>query len=301
MALRARTVHPRPRRALKSAQTREERLPRFQQSEPPQLFPRRQTRTDAREWQRRSPSSYVPAVHHLQAHHLRGLSVPSSGSSSTGDWVTRTEGLQLATPSPAGSPQEYQSGWGGDDPGEYSQEVRLGTSARETTWLYKLTQGRVLSQVDHMDADSPSLPDHSHLYAPPHPHQYQHLTSTHFGPPPPCPPSSPRQSSAIPPHYAPPLFYNLAGSSTSLSRSSSSNENESLAGSPHPLSHSSDYPFAAANIPQRRYLPTVPAQRVTMGYRPDCEKCVARVPGHYSHLTQSTSSPTAASSPMGRW
>lgn len=25
-------------------------------------------------------------------------------------------------------------------------------------------------------------------------------------------------------------------------------------------------------------------QRVAMGYRADCEKCVARVPGHYSHI-----------------
>lgn len=96
-------------------------------------------------------------------------------------------------------------------------------------------------------------------------------------PPPPCPPSSPHAthlpyphhlSALSPPHQPPSLFANLTGSPHSSSASSGEMEVE-----PRGLEQ-----VLCPTSPQRR------GTRVTMGYRADCDKCVKRVPGHYSHI-----------------
>lgn len=101
------------------------------------------------------------------------------------------------------------------------------------------------------------------------------------------------------PHHAPPLHLNLAGSphATGMSRSSSSSSDSSLSLSPHHMRnppsflHQQQLPSQPqlTSTPQDAPMPPNPQRRqggwrITFGYRPDCQKCLDRVPGHYSHV-----------------
>ncbi|GAA5932703.1 uncharacterized protein JCM15063_002181 [Sporobolomyces koalae] len=111
-----------------------------------------------------------------------------------------------------------------------------------------------------------------------------------------------------PPHDAPPLYRHLAGSPPprdshlirlDMSRTSSSNSSCSSHVPPgfqvppppsgpflDPDDHMMD-PTTTSHQHHETPPPTQPTKRgwkVTMGYRPDCEKCLQRVPGHYTHV-----------------
>lgn len=96
------------------------------------------------------------------------------------------------------------------------------------------------------------------------------------------------------PHEAPPLHMNLAGSPHGMSRSSSSSADSDMPMGLSPrlkhVSHAQD-PFRSSvsqTMPHEVPMPPSPPRRqgwkVTFGYRSDCQKCIDRVPGHYSHV-----------------
>ena len=101
------------------------------------------------------------------------------------------------------------------------------------------------------------------------------FASHHSTPPPPAPPSSP-----VPPHRIPPLYANLAGSPVSQSLSRSSSSTDASMSDPVMDPHEVRLPTSPQRRPRSHDGPAF-----SMGFRADCDKCVARVPGHYSHLT----------------
>ncbi|GAA6016575.1 hypothetical protein JCM11491_006001 [Sporobolomyces phaffii] len=253
---------------------------------------RRQSQSPSPPSKRRAPPSYVPSIYSpvptsasaLPDFH-RSLSLeasyggtPASERSSPGlDWMQRTQDLQLAT--------------GGD-------------TAMDPRPVRDLDCHR-----HELDEDDPHTLAYSPLPAMP---ISRSATSSPFPPPPP-----PRA-----PHDAPPLHYHLAGS-PSMTRSSSSTSllagggttsasaivGHSSAGQtvhpyPPPIAtqamsyeSSSNHPdpdhddvvmdSAGAPPPGASHGAAGGARgswKVTMGYRADCEKCLARQPGHYTHI-----------------
>lgn len=151
-------------------------------------------------------------------------------------------------------------------------------------------------QMDAMDADDPTSLDHPPRSAV----DFLHHSHPRFNQSSLDRTSS--SSSTLPPHaphHAPPLHLNLAGSphATGMSRSSSSSSDSSLSLSPHhsrtglhqPQQHQHQQPQQSSPMPQEVPMPPSPQRRqggwkVTFGYRSDCQKCLDRVPGHYSHV-----------------
>ena len=114
-----------------------------------------------------------------------------------------------------------------------------------------------------------------------------------------------------PPHYLPPLGYNLAGSppppSTSsqfdsprfISRNSlysgSISPEQEMRMTPPPeatfgrvefndRSNSNNYEESSIMRRENSIPKGKPGFKVTMGYRADCPRCLAHEPGHYQHL-----------------
>lgn len=145
-------------------------------------------------------------------------------------------------------------------------------------------------QMDSM-MDSDDLPSHPH---PANAHSSQaHLHSAFAQPN-----SSRAYDPTAQPHHAPPLHFHLAGCpqpdavSAGLSRSSSASSNSSMSLSPHHnrtgyhQQHHRQPPPLAEEVP----MPTMAQKKtgggwkVTFGFRHDCQKCLDKVPGHYSHV-----------------
>ncbi|KAL8283613.1 hypothetical protein RQP46_005408 [Phenoliferia psychrophenolica] len=222
---------------------------------------------------RRVPSSYSPAIYsHFPPHLNRALSSSSSGASSPHDWVTRTNELHLATPTPPpGSPDMHDGDYYGEDVGMMSQEFEPMEADDQEAHRPPDALAYYHQQNHHSHQQHHSLPSSPGFRGSP-------FASHHSTPPPPAPPSSP-----VPPHRIPSLYANIAGSphseSISLSRSSSSTD----------ASMSEDQVVVdprevrLPTSPQRRPR-SHPGQAFSMGFRADCDKCVARVPGHYTHL-----------------
>lgn len=91
--------------------------------------------------QKRVPSTYTPSIYTQFPPHLTwdlpaGLNCASgSAASSPGDWVTRTEDLQLATPPGGSSPQRsFEYGWTqtrGSAAGAMEEDVGMDASPEE--------------------------------------------------------------------------------------------------------------------------------------------------------------------------
>jgi hypothetical protein len=207
--------------------------------------------------------------------------------------VTRTEGLMLATP-PPGEMEGMVWGAGGaaaGGEGAMDEDVGMGGAGGggdmevsvfvlPLALLQRLSHpplAQMDSQMNHSDPPPAN-------YHPPSSFQ----THSHYRPDPPHVP-----------HHAPPLHQHLAGSPqaseslapTSMSRSSSSSS--SLGGSEmdissyhHQAQQKQPPPLLAAGVPslsagQKR---TGGGWKVTFGFRHDCQKCLQKVPGHYSHV-----------------
>ncbi|GAA6029256.1 hypothetical protein JCM8097_003590 [Rhodosporidiobolus ruineniae] len=242
---------------------------------------------------RRAPSTYTPALYaNLPPAFARSLSVealasgtPTSERSSPGlDWLQQTQDLQLETP-----------------PTRDTQQLQDGNSMEDV--------GMNGGGEDHAMADDDTPPTHSSYVPPPatplspHPHSSGSASlaaliaqGSFAHPDPTFVPLAPSPAHPRAPHDAPPLHHHLAGSPHSSGMTPSSS-----AGSIHSVHHihSHHYPHPHhAHAPEPTagdvsMSPTLVKNgagagkggwKVTMGYRPDCEKCVGRVPGHYSHV-----------------
>ncbi|ORY72227.1 hypothetical protein BCR35DRAFT_354465 [Leucosporidium creatinivorum] len=238
---------------------------------------------------KRAPPSYTPSIYttlppHL-AHslsHSNGLQHPQpqphasgvnvSGNNTPGmggDWVTRTEGLQLATPPPGERGWGWGAGGAAGGEGEGGMEEDVGMAG-----------GGDMEMDTPMDSTSSApLPASFHSLPTSITHPNTHRTD---------PPQLP--------HHAPPLYQHLAGSpqptSTSMSRSSSSSSSlaseMSISSYPHPQPqpHHQAAPLIAAGVPslstnQKR---TGGGWKVTFGFRHDCQRCLNKEVGHYSHV-----------------
>ncbi|GAA5867922.1 hypothetical protein JCM5296_005697 [Sporobolomyces johnsonii] len=245
---------------------------------------------------RRIPSTYTPSLYQPQpSRHPRSLSVEASGGSpisersSPGiDWLQRTQDLQIHTP-PIGLADRAMQGWNG---AEGLEDVGMGDVGSHDAMMDDSSAPAYTPQ--------PAVPLSSH--------------SSHSQP---CTHSAASSSNASTlsyvqsaPHDAPPLHHHLAGSpqtAAPMSRSSSSSSTHSMLSvsapvscptysvlSPpqkhfqeHPMHDALPTPLAAMDVP----MPQSPLAKrhgqgwkVTMGYRPDCDKCQQRIPGHYSHV-----------------
>ncbi|GAA5877460.1 hypothetical protein JCM16303_003341 [Sporobolomyces ruberrimus] len=257
---------------------------------------RRASKSPSPPSKRRAPPSYVPSIYSpiptsissnpsyqrslsLEANPNGEETTPISERSSPGlDWLQRTEDLKLATPT-----NEWTRGieGGGDD------------SVMETD-----------PTTFHDMQDSIEEDPHHHSYSP-HPAMPLSSRSTTCSPYPPHP-------HPHPPHEAPPLYNHLAGSpssTTSMTRSVS--DSSSIRGGdyettllPHILepfpnqtisyetttttqNHDNDVSMDPSGVHQAGGGGNSGGKRgwkITMGYRPDCEKCLQRLPGHYSHV-----------------
>ncbi|KAM0756332.1 hypothetical protein T439DRAFT_321037 [Meredithblackwellia eburnea MCA 4105] len=219
---------------------------------------------------RRVPADYSPSIYNqLPPHLTRALSTSSSGASSPHDWVSRTSELHLATPTPPGATPESEHG---EDPDlQYSQEIDAMEADEEPP-------------PRHLPPDSLALYHHHFQSLPVTPSiRTSPFESQHPTPPPPPPPSSPNA-----PHHPPDLFANLAGSpaslSLALSRSSSGSGCTDTSMQSENRTSPSPPDTRLPTSPQRRNGRAQSTASFSMGYRADCEKCVSRVPGHYSHI-----------------
>ncbi|KAM0792258.1 hypothetical protein ACM66B_004952 [Microbotryomycetes sp. NB124-2] len=257
---------------------------------------------------RRVPVDYAPSIYSKQAQLppsiARSLSedVTLTRSSSTvehptlrsaqrltplNDCVTRTEALHLSTPPPTdrlnpfGAPpfdeQHHTRRTGNDDSTRFSQGLHPPQHA--------YTQHHEEDSRMEADDDAPSGAHHLH----------QDSTAR---------PTSSLHGSHFPPHEAPPLHLNLAGSPHGMSRSSSSSSSLATAVDHQQLydtRSSAIYDDSAAVDRPSPAVQTQPRPRqgwkVTFGYRSDCQKCIDRVPGHYSHVVMEA---TPKSSTGGR-
>ena len=133
---------------------------------------------------------------------------------------------------------------------------------------------------------------HIHSYSPRPAMPLSHSNSS-------CPSPHPHPSA---PHEAPPLHQHLAGSPSSMTRSNSNtSSNSSISGmaghliQPFPQTHTISYSNETEMDTSMEH--SQPSQgghgqgrgwKITMGYRSDCEKCLQRVPGHYTHVVYSS-------------
>ncbi|GAA6004685.1 hypothetical protein JCM10207_000981 [Rhodosporidiobolus poonsookiae] len=253
---------------------------------------------------RKPGPAYTPDIYsNLPPAFARSLSVealgpntPLSQRSSPGlDWLHQTEHLQLHTPPTTADGPTAQPEWPAQADG---MDEDVGMAGGD----------------EHAMTDEPPLPPDppggtTPSYPPPAPaapfqHHASHLASlpSSFGiafPDPTFMPLAPSLSSPAPapraPHDAPPLHHHLAGSPQALPPSagaggaeSSSMTPSSSGGSLHSLhshSHAPGPPHAPGDHPMSPSAPRAKGGwKVTMGYRPDCEKCQQRVQGHYSHV-----------------
>ncbi|GAA5994129.1 hypothetical protein JCM11641_003831 [Rhodosporidiobolus odoratus] len=238
---------------------------------------------------RRAPPSYIPQLYaSLPPTFARSLSVealggtPVSERASPGpDWLHQTEQLGIHTP-PVSCEERF--GASERDTGETGDDVRMEQSG---------------AGQDHTMSDDPPHP-------PPQP-SFTPLAASYPSHPTHAPPSIfssgfafadptfvPCVAAPAPraPHDAPPLHQHLAGSpgpfSSGMTPSSSDTSIHSFS---HSHSHPYPHPAGLHDMPQD--VPMSPGSaakhgkggwKVTMGYRPDCDKCQQRVPGHYSHV-----------------
>ncbi|KAK4053765.1 hypothetical protein OIV83_001421 [Microbotryomycetes sp. JL201] len=270
---------------------------------------------------RRVPHDYAPLMYSSQAqlppHIARSLSEdvtltrssataePRSAHSSqrltpVNDCVRRTEALHLSTPpprdgpNPFGTPSVDYSGGRNDD--------RSNTHGSNTDHSQAYQQNEEDSHVSPLGFEE--IPRQGELNRPgldlTQMEAYDDMP-LHSGVTP--HPSYTIASSECAPHEAPPLHLNLAGSPHDMSRSSSSSSSLATAVDPYTAYDtraSAIYDDSSALRQPTPATQSAPRPRhgwkVTFGYRSDCQKCIDKVPGHYSHVVMEGQGPQSSTS-----
>ncbi|GAA5848279.1 hypothetical protein JCM8547_004467 [Rhodosporidiobolus lusitaniae] len=262
----------------------------------PQLKRRDRSSSPGPATKRRPPSTYTPSLFdHLPPASARAFSLeaatPTSERSSPGlDWLRQTQELQLETP-PLGMVASGASwgGAGGAGTPVDNQDHAMMAEDHPSSFPPAPPPSATSSTFPPHPAPAPAAPFHSHSSSASHAALFSSASFAFADPtfipavPSPCPRAAP--------HDAPPLHQHLAGSPGPAVMTPSSST-----GSLHSMHHLHHYqqqvqPSAVAMADVAMAGPGGQGGgggkggwKLTMGYRPDCEKCVGRVPGHYSHV-----------------
>ncbi|BGP13775.1 hypothetical protein JCM10213v2_001713 [Rhodosporidiobolus nylandii] len=223
---------------------------------------------------------------------VEALDGGSQRSSPGVDWLHQTEQLGLQTP-PIGDVEQAAPGYGHDE--DVGMRVEGSGEAQD----HAMATDPPPQQAFYTSLPTPPPAAPFHPHASHAPHSLVSSSGFAFADPTFMPhvPSHSTAPAVRAPHDAPPLHQHLAGSpqavSTGMTPSSSTGSLHSYSHShphphPHPLAHDVEpHELDTPMSPNSAARAGKGGWKVTMGYRPDCEKCQQRVPGHYSHVVYS--------------